>query len=107
MLVGMSELKTYLNGEIIPAADAKISAADPAFLHGASVFTTMRAHNGVVFRFKQHLERLAETVRVIGINVTATTGQLIDGMYTVLEAKAGCSGEHIHHSTDGGALLRH
>jgi len=94
MLVGMnksnewSKLKVSLNGEIIPASEAKISAADPAFLHGASVFTTMLAHNGVVFHFQQHLERLAETIRVLGINATATTGELIEGMYAVLEANS-------------------
>lgn len=80
------ELKVSLNGEIILAGDAKISIADPGFLHGASVFTTMLAHNGVVFHFQQHLERLAETVRVLGLSATATTGQLIEGMYAVLEA---------------------
>ncbi len=91
MLWGMSntnELKVYLNGNIIPAGDAKISVADPAFLHGASVFTTMLAHNSVVFRFQQHLERLAETVRVLGLSVAPTTGQLADGMDAVLEANA-------------------
>ena len=89
MLVQMNEsneLKVSLNGKIIPTSQAQISVSDPAFLHGASVFTTMRAHNGVVFHFQQHLERLAETVRVLGLNATATTGQLIEGMYAVLEA---------------------
>ncbi len=91
MLVQMNEsneLKVSLNGEIIPASDAKISVSDPAFLHGASVFTTMRAHNGVVFHFKQHLERVAETIRVLGLNTSATTGELIEGMYAVLEANS-------------------
>jgi branched-subunit amino acid aminotransferase/4-amino-4-deoxychorismate lyase len=83
-----NKLKVYLNGKIIPAAEATISVSDPAFLHGASVFTTMLAHNGVVFHFQQHLERLAETVRVIGLNTTTTTGELIEGMYEVLEANA-------------------
>ncbi|HDY65092.1 MAG TPA: hypothetical protein ENH84_02520, partial [Phycisphaerae bacterium] len=82
----MEELKVYLNGELIPAGEAKIGITDPGFLHGASAFTTMRAHNGVVFGFERHLARLADTVRLLGLKVGATGGELVDGMYAVLDA---------------------
>ncbi len=82
----MNETKVMLNGEMIPASEAKISIADPGFLHGASVFTTMLARNGVVFRFERHLARIAETLRLFGLNVDASTGQLVRGMYDVLDA---------------------
>lgn len=82
----MSERTVYLNGSLVPAATATVSIADPGFLHGASVFTTMRAHKGVVFHFERHLERMAETVRLLGMKADATTGRLIEGMYQVLDA---------------------
>jgi branched-chain amino acid aminotransferase len=75
-----------LNGRLTPAGEASVSIFDPGFLHGASVYTTMLAHQGVVFRFERHLERLAETIRLLGLKVDATTGGLVKGMYRVLDA---------------------
>jgi branched-subunit amino acid aminotransferase/4-amino-4-deoxychorismate lyase len=46
----------------------------------------MLARNGVVFRFQRHLARLGETVRLLGIAADATTGELVRGMYDVLDA---------------------
>ncbi|MBN1554541.1 MAG: aminotransferase class IV family protein [Phycisphaerae bacterium] len=82
----MSQRTVYLNGSLVPFSTATLSIADPGFLHGASVFTTLRAHRGVVFHFERHLERLAETIRLLGMKTDATTGQLITGMYRVLDA---------------------
>ncbi len=82
----MNDTKVFFNGEVVPSTQASISIADPGFLHGASTFTTMLAKNGVVFRFERHLERLAETVRLFGLNLTVTTGQLVEGTYKVLDA---------------------
>ena len=81
----MSERLVFFNDRIIPASEASISISDPAFLHGASVFTTMLAHNGVIFRFDQHLKRMADQIRLLGLQVEATVGKLIDGMYEVLD----------------------
>ena len=82
----MNETKVFLNGEMIPASAAKINIDDPGFLHGASIFTTMLAKNGVVFRFERHLARLADTVRLFGLQLNVTTGELVEGMYNVLDA---------------------
>jgi branched-subunit amino acid aminotransferase/4-amino-4-deoxychorismate lyase len=84
----MSDRTVYFNGELVPADQASISIADPAFLHGASTFTTMYARNGVIFRFAKHLERLAETIRFLGMAVEATTGELVEATYRTLDANA-------------------
>jgi branched-chain amino acid aminotransferase len=82
----MSDRTVQLNGRLLPAGEATISIADPGFLHGASTFTTMRAHRGAVFRFDRHLQRLAETLRLLGLQTGPTTGALVDGMHAVLDA---------------------
>lgn len=84
----MKNTKVMFNGQVIPAEEAKVGISDPGFLHGASVFTTMLAHKGVVFRFKRHLARLADTVRLLGLHVNATGDELVRGMYDVLEANS-------------------
>ncbi|MBL7134756.1 MAG: aminotransferase class IV, partial [Phycisphaerae bacterium] len=84
----MSERKVYLNGAIVPADEAKISVADVAFLHGASVFTTMLAHNAAVFRFGRHLQRLMDTAKLFDLRVDATPESLRAGVAETLAANS-------------------
>lgn len=72
----MAEQSVYLNGSIIPLECASIGISDAGFLHGASVFTTMLAHNGKVFRLDRHLLRLMETARLVDIQTDATADLL-------------------------------
>jgi len=84
----MSSNQVYLNGRIVDADDARISVSDAAFLHGASVFTTMLARNGLVFRLERHLDRLMDTVAMLGFRTDATRESLRDAARRVLEANA-------------------
>jgi branched-chain amino acid aminotransferase len=85
-MLTMSQLKVHLNGQLVDAADASVSVFDTGFLHGASTFTTMLAHNGVVFRLSDHLGRLLETVGLLGIRATATAESLSKAVDEVLAA---------------------
>ncbi len=82
----MSTRNVYLNGRIVPANDAKISVADAGFLHGASVFTTMLARNGAIFRFDRHLKRLLDTVGLFDLRTDATAESLRGGVDELLAA---------------------
>jgi len=68
----VGELRVFLNGRIVPEDQATVSVADAGFLHGASVFSTALAHQGVVFRLDRHLSRMLDTARMIGLRTDAT-----------------------------------
>lgn len=59
----------YLNGMIIPEADARIDPADRGFLLGDGLFETMRAYQGQVFKLDAHLERLFSGAEFLNIPV--------------------------------------
>ncbi|MHC4982605.1 MAG: aminotransferase class IV [Planctomycetota bacterium] len=82
----MGKNNVYLNGGIIPAEQAFVSISDAGFLHGASSFTTMLAHKGVVFRFDRHLERLMSTVRLLSLRTDAAPEALKEATYNLLAA---------------------
>jgi len=82
----MAEANVYLNGALVPASRAVVSVWDAGFLHGASAFTTMLAHNGVVFRLDRHLDRLMETVSLLGIRAGATAEALTEATGRLLAA---------------------
>ena len=76
----------YLNGEILPAGEARLSVFDTGFLHGASVFTTLLAHNGRAFRLDRHLDRLMANADKIGLRHDATAEQLTAAVADLLAA---------------------
>ena len=74
----------FINGQLVPAESAVVSAFDAGFLHGTSTFTTMLAHNGKVFRLERHMDRLFETVKLLGFRTDATRESLAAGVGRVL-----------------------
>ena len=84
----MSYRYVHLNGRLVAADEAVIKVSDAGFLHGASSFTTMRAHNGVVFRLAGHLSRLLATVGVMGLRTEATSETLTAAVGELLSANA-------------------
>jgi branched-chain amino acid aminotransferase len=57
----------YLNGELIPATQARISVFDHGFLYGYGLFETMRAYHGKIFLLERHTKRLTDSAAVIGM----------------------------------------
>lgn len=84
----MASQLVYLNGKIIPAEEARLSVFDTGFLHGASVFTTLLAHNGRPFRLDRHLGRLMANAKKIGLRHDTTAEQLTAAVADLLTANA-------------------
>jgi len=59
----------FLDGEFVPAEEAKISVFDHGLLYGDGVFEGIRAYNGRVFRLEQHLDRLYDSARAINLTI--------------------------------------
>jgi branched-chain amino acid aminotransferase len=64
-----NEQIVYLDGKFVPADKAQISIFDHGVLHGDSVFDTCIAWKGAIFKFDQHLDRLYESARAVGIEI--------------------------------------
>jgi len=76
----------YLNGELVPAGEARISVFDHGFLYGDGLFETMRAYNGRVFKLKEHLDRLENSARLMELNLPWNRESLGLAVYAVLDA---------------------
>jgi branched-chain amino acid aminotransferase len=57
----------YINGEFYDRENAKISVFDHGFLYGDGVFEGIRAYNGTIFRLTEHVDRLFDSAKVIGL----------------------------------------
>ena len=74
--------KVYLNGEILAAADAKISVFDRGFLFGDGIYEVMLQINGKLFYGKEHLDRLSDCLQKI--QIAYDTSALPDIIKTLL-----------------------
>ena len=63
------DLLVYIDGEFVPAKDAKISVFDHGFLYGDGVFEGIRAYNGKVFKLMEHLDRMYDCAKVIDLEI--------------------------------------
>ena len=54
----MTQNILYLNGELVPASEAKVSVLDRGFIFGDGVYEVIPAYGGNLFRLKEHLKRL-------------------------------------------------
>lgn len=79
-------LKIYINGEILPKEEAKISVFDHGLLYGDGVFEGLRAYNGRVFKLTEHLERLFESARAIFLEIPMTQEELKEAIFATLRA---------------------
>ena len=68
----MREALVWVDGALVPASRAHISALDRGFRGGEGVFTTLRADRGRVFRLGDHLARLLGDAAVLHLDLDAT-----------------------------------
>lgn len=75
----------YVNGTFLPKEDAKVSVFDHGFLYGDGVFEGIRAYEGKIFKLEEHLERLYDSAKAIGLNCPLNADELTDICYQALE----------------------
>ena len=59
----------YVNGEFVPASQAKISVFDHVILYGDGVYDTMCCWNHGVFKLDEHIDRLYESAHAIKLEI--------------------------------------
>ena len=85
----------YINGELKPRSDAKISVFDSGYLVGDGVWEGFRLHNGVLVFLEEHLDRLFQGAKTIGMDLKMDRDQIIDAIWKTLEANDMKDGVHV------------
>jgi len=79
-------MKVYLNGNIVNKEDAKISVFDHGFLYGDGAFEGIRSYSRLVFKLKEHIDRLYETAHTLMMDVSLTKEQMSQAIVDTLKA---------------------
>ena len=74
----------YIDGKFFSKSQAKISVYDHGLLYGDGVFEGIRAYDNVVFKLKEHINRLYESAHSIMLQIPITQEQMIKAVLNTL-----------------------
>ncbi len=79
-------MKIYINGKFYEKQDAKISVFDHGLLYGDGVFEGIRSYSRLVFKLREHIDRLFESAHSIMLDVPMTKSQMVRAVVETLKA---------------------
>ncbi|MCG8359629.1 MAG: aminotransferase class IV [Kiloniellales bacterium] len=84
----------YVNGEILPRAEAKVSIYDSGFMLGDGIWEGLRLHRGVWAFLDEHLDRLFEASLALDLDIGMTREGLTEALAAT--ARANDMGDDVH-----------
>jgi len=72
----MDEPQAYLNRRFLPVSSAGLSLADSGFVLGVAVAEQLRTFAGKLFRIDDHLARLEQSLRIVGVDPGMSRAEL-------------------------------
>lgn len=81
-------MKVYLNGNLVEKDQAKVSVFDHGFLYGDGVFEGVRSYNCLIFKLKEHIDRLYESAKSIMLKVPLSKKEITNAVIKTLKANS-------------------
>ena len=63
----MNDAMVYLNGDVLPLSQAKVSVLDRGFIFGDGIYEVVPVYGGRLFRFDEHMARLNRSLHKLRI----------------------------------------
>ena len=70
-------MKVYLNGKFVDSSKATVSVFDHGLLYGDGVFEGIRSYNGLIFKLREHIDRLFESAHTIMLRIPLAKEELV------------------------------
>jgi branched-chain amino acid aminotransferase len=84
----------YVNGALVPRAEASISVFDSGFVLGDGVWEGLRLHRGKILFLDEHLERLYAGARALDFDIGLDREALTEALYRTVDANG--MNDHVH-----------
>ncbi len=88
-------IKIYVNGELLPRSDAKVSVFDSVVQGGDAVWEGLRVYKGRIAALGGHLQRLQNSAKTLAFAAVPTTDQIREALFSTLEANGMTDETHI------------
>jgi branched-chain amino acid aminotransferase len=76
----------WLDGQMVPRSQAKVSVYDHGLLYGDGVFEGIRVYNKRIFKCKSHIDRLFRSAKAIRLTIPYSAGEIDALMRQCIEA---------------------
>ena len=80
------DIKIFVNGEIVPRDEAKVSVYDSGFMLGDGMWEGMRLYDGKWAFFDEHMDRLFDSCKAVSIDIGMTREEVADAIAKTAEA---------------------
>ncbi len=90
-----ADLRIYVNGDLVPRDQAKVSIFDAGFVLGDGVWEGLRLHKGRLLFLEAHIERLYAGLAAIALDIGLTRQQLTHEIQRTLDANGMTDGAHL------------
>ncbi len=78
-------LRIWINGELVPTAEARVSVFDHGLLYGDGVFEGIRSYAGRIFERTEHTRRFFHSAKAIRLALPFTFDQIEDALERTLD----------------------
>jgi len=79
-------MKIYIDGKFVEKDEARISIFDHGLLYGDGVFEGIRSYDGLVFKLKEHIDRLYKSADAIELKIPMTKVEMMETAVKTLKA---------------------
>lgn len=88
------DIKIYIDGEIVPRDEAKVSVYDSGFMLGDGMWEGMRLHNGTWAFFDEHMDRLFDSCKAVNLDIGMDRSGVLDALNETARANGMHSDVH-------------
>lgn len=89
------DILIYINGELFPRNEARISVFDSGYLVGDGVWEGFRLNKGILVFLKEHYDRLFQGAKMVGMDLGMTRDEISKAIWKTLNANEMKDGVHI------------
>ncbi|MDK3071766.1 D-amino acid aminotransferase [Sedimentitalea sp. JM2-8] len=99
-------IRIYLNGRIVPKAEAMVSVYDSGFMLGDGVWEGIRLYNGTWAFLEEHMDRLFEAAKAIDLDIGLDRAGVIDAIRATQQANGMTTDAHARLMVTRGVKIR-
>jgi branched-chain amino acid aminotransferase len=88
-------VKVFVNGDLVPRDQARVSIFDAGFVLGDGVWEGVRLHRGRFIFLDDHLDRLFEGANAIALDIGMTREAIAEALWTTVRANGMEDGVHL------------
>ena len=100
------DIQIWLNGHVVPKAQAMVSVYDSGFMLGDGVWEGLRLYNGTWAFLDEHMDRLFEAAKAIDLDIGLTRDQVVKALEDTRHANGMHTDAHARLMVTRGVKMR-